>query len=484
MAYSISMSPRDLMLGTTDTGDDWDDARKSEIVARVVAGTLSIRHACDRYGLSPERVRDWVMVFRRSALQAFDDHLRETLVSQGLDADNLAAAAFTGTLDDMGISDLVQTMTMGRRDGVITVSHVGHQSRIWCSAGAIVDAESGKLRGEHAVYRILGLDQGRVVADFCSVRRSQPIQTSTLTLLIEGARRKDECALLKQRLGDDLYRIAPKATDDSAEFSSAEALVLRAFDVPRVIADVVAESELGDLETLRAISELVKEERLVPGGRASLASITPPARDSFLIQTSVLSVLPPASTRRVDRVLLSRRFRIGLAAALCGLGTAGGFLLPRLALPWIQQTSAPSPHAGHRLPTASSPLPVADELPTAPPGARDSGGIHPGEGLAPAAPIATEPVPSAAKTRIERPSDRGAPASLTSRAGDPPSRPRGTPAGPAFERPIARASESAQQRTPSMQPQPRGSAATNEQPDQPRMRIIDEEETPTMRILE
>jgi hypothetical protein len=467
------MSPREVMPGTTNTGDDWDDARKSELVARVVAGTLSIRHACDRYGLSPERIRDWVMVFRRSALQAFDDHLRETLVSQGLDADNLAVAAFNGTLDDIAISDLVQTMTMGRKDGVITVSHDGHQSRIWFAAGAILDAESGRLRGEAAVHRILAFEHGRVVADFRPVSRSRPIQTPTLALLLDGARRKDECALLKQRLGDSLYRIAPEAASGCA-LSTAGTAVLGAFAVPRGVADVVAESDLGDLETLRVISELVKDQCLLPGGRASLASISQPPRESFLIQASVLSVLPPPSAPRVDRAPLSGRLRIGLAAALCGLGVAGGFLLPRLSSPRRAEAPAPSLPSGDSRRVASSPQAVAEEPPTA---ASDSGEIRWDEALAPP-PLAAEAVTSLAKR------ERGGPASATSRAGTPPPPLRGSWARPPLEPATVRATESLHPTPQSIASPPPGSAAVTEQPALPRMRIIDEEETPTMRILE
>jgi hypothetical protein len=464
------MSPRDLMLGTANTGDDWDDARKSELVARLVAGTMSIRQACDRHGLLPERIRDWVMVFRRSALEAFDDHLRETLVSQGLDADNLAAVAFNGTLDDIAISDLLQTMTMGRRDGVITVSHDGQQSRIWFAAGAIVDAESGRLRGEQALYRIVALEHGRVVADFCPVRRSQAIQMPTMALLIDGARRKDECALLKQRLGDSLYRTAPQAAGANA-MSSAEAALLSVFAVPRTVADVVAESDLGDLETLRVISECVSDHRLLPCGRASLDSVAPAPRESFLIQASVLSVLPPPSATRVERAPLWGRFRVGLAAALCAIGIAGGFLLPRLASPWREGAAAPSPSADG-LPAASSPLAVADEQPAA---SSASEQLRRDGALAP--PLAAEravPSTSVANERPDHLRERGVSASATAHADHPSSRPRRPSAGPAPERASARADESA----------PPGSVAAIEQPDQPRMRMIDEAETPSIRILE
>jgi hypothetical protein len=465
------MSPRDLMLGTANTGDDWDDARKSELVARLVAGTMSIRQACDRHGLLPERIRDWVMVFRRSALQAFDDHLRETLVSQGLDADNLAAVAFNGTLDDIAISDLLQTMTMGRRDGVITVSHDGQQSRIWFAAGAIVDAESGRLRGEQALYRILALEHGRVVADFCPVRRSQAIQMPTMALLIDGARRKDECALLKQRLGDRLYRTAPQAAGANA-MSSAEAALLSVFAVPRTVADVVVESDLGDLETLRVISECVSDHRLLPCGRASLDSVAPAPRESFLIQASVLSVLPPPCATRVERAPLWGRFRVGLAAALCAIGIAGGFLLPRLASPWREEAAAPPPPSGDGLPAASSPLAVADEQPAA-----SSASGQPRRDGALAPPLAAERAVPSTSVANERPDDlreRGVSASATAHADNPSSRPRRSSAGPALERASARADESA----------PPGSVAAIEHPDQPRMRMIDEEETPSIRILE
>ena len=79
------------------------------------------------------------------------------------------------------------------------IVHAEQTSRIWCADGKIVDAESGCLTGELACHRIWGLDAGELRADFRPVRRARSIQSSTPGLMLEAARRKDECAMLRNQ---------------------------------------------------------------------------------------------------------------------------------------------------------------------------------------------------------------------------------------------------------------------------------------------
>jgi hypothetical protein len=229
-----------LMPGSIKTGGDSHDTLRSEIVARLLRGELGMHE--ERYGLTPDVIGDWVRDFRRSTLKAFDDHVRATLSRQGVDMPAFSATELTGTLNEVAVSDLIQTMDLSRRDCEISVTHAGVESRLWCSGGEVVAAESGKLSGEPALYRILALDEGQVVADFRPVRRDRTIWKPTPVLLLDGARRKDECHRLRCRLGSERYAPGASPTAIDATFTRAESELLRAFDGPRSVGDALAAS--------------------------------------------------------------------------------------------------------------------------------------------------------------------------------------------------------------------------------------------------
>jgi hypothetical protein len=272
------------------SGQDWDDARKSALFADIVSLKLSIEEAAALHGLRVDVIQEWLRLFRRSALLAFDERLKKTLINQGANADALTAAEFTGHIEDVSIADLVQTIEIAGKDAVITVAHEGSDSRIWCSAGAIIDAESGRLSGESAVYRILGFERGRMVADLRPEPRVRTIYAATHRLLIEAVRRKDEASRLEQKLGRArFYRLGERSTSARVHVSTDELAILRLFDGPRRIGEVVVQCQLGDLESLTALQRLVTDGYLVetdgaPASRRphreSSSLVDPPSEES------------------------------------------------------------------------------------------------------------------------------------------------------------------------------------------------------------
>jgi transposase-like protein len=224
-------------------GDGWDEARRSAIVSEIAAGQLSVEGACRRYGLGADEIQEWLREFRRSALLAFDQRLQQTLLRQGADPVALAPAEFTGTLQDLSVADLVQSLQISGKSGVIVVIHEGQESRIWCSQGTLVDADSGRLGGEAALYRILSLEQGRVRAELRAVARQRTIHASTPSLLLEAAYRKDKSARLWRKLGDSESPLEPSGSppndtrDSMSSFltSTGTRLSQRAAARPRLV---------------------------------------------------------------------------------------------------------------------------------------------------------------------------------------------------------------------------------------------------------
>jgi transposase-like protein len=314
----------------TNPQQEWDDARKSALVAQIVNAQLSIKDACERYGLNAAKVQEWLRLFRRSALLAFDEQLKQALINQGADADDLSAAEFTGTLDDISLCDLVQTIQMAGKDAVITITTEEGVSRIWCLRGAIIDAESGPLVAEAAVYRMLGFEHGRLVADLRSAPRVRSIHASTHGLLLEAARRKDESARLRRVLGDEqcIYRLGLRATAPRTCLTAQQLALLRLFDGERSLREVLAQSELGDLETLTTLQQLMDGEYLIQSGFAAIVS-RPPS-ESAGARNSVATMWPQVSTRRPEQATRSWLWGV-LAASLS---------VPVASWAWVQASGA------------------------------------------------------------------------------------------------------------------------------------------------
>jgi hypothetical protein len=237
--------------------DVWDEARQATLIAQILSGELSLEEALALHQLPAEVVRNWVPVYRHRTLQALDEKLQRVSLIESVNADWLGSAAYTGSLDDIPIPDLLQTCQMGGKDGVITITQGGERSSIWCERGAVVDAESGLLRGEAAVYRILNLDSGQVSADFRLEPRTRTVELPCHALLLEAARHKDECARLLERLDGlrSIFLPAPGAW--AADTTLTEREVLRLCDGQRGVSDVLAASEVSDLDTLSTLVSLV-----------------------------------------------------------------------------------------------------------------------------------------------------------------------------------------------------------------------------------
>ena len=149
----------------------WDEARRSELLNQIVVGKLSIPAACQRYALGEGTLVEWLRAFRRATVLAFDARLKQRLIAQGASASDFGGAEFTGTLSELSLGDLVQLIELAGKSARISVTHDGSESRLWCAAGAIIDAESGRLRGEAAVFRMLGLEHGQIFAELRASER-------------------------------------------------------------------------------------------------------------------------------------------------------------------------------------------------------------------------------------------------------------------------------------------------------------------------
>ncbi len=179
---------------------------------------------------------------------------------------------FAGRLSDMPVVDLIQTVEISRKSGLIGFTgEAGKQAAIYFRDGKVIDAEAGPLQAEDAVYRLLTWNDGDFEVVFRTVRRRDAIAMSSQALLMEGMRRLDEWGRLSEQLPSLDTRFEIDATELATrlgEIPDEHNAILRLFDARRSVMQVIDASDFGDLECLEVIAKLYFEGLLLELGLA------------------------------------------------------------------------------------------------------------------------------------------------------------------------------------------------------------------------
>ncbi|MEM7436827.1 MAG: DUF4388 domain-containing protein [Myxococcota bacterium] len=113
-----------------------------------------------------------------------------------------AKTRFSGSLAEMSVVDLLQTIDVSRKSGVLNLKRDdGDQGMISFDSGAVIHAAVEDLGGEDAVYRLLLWRDGSFDLEFRKVSLvERTVHRTTQALLMEGMRRLDEWSRLSELL--------------------------------------------------------------------------------------------------------------------------------------------------------------------------------------------------------------------------------------------------------------------------------------------
>lgn len=213
----------------------------------------------------------------------------------------------SGSLEDMGVVDLLQTFEVSRKSGVARINDGRREIRVYFRDGKVVDADLGRLRGEEAVYRALIWNTGTFEVEFCPVSREDIIPTTTQGLLMEGMRRVDEWGRLLEQLPplSTVFEIDHDALVERLnEIPDELNGILRLFDGKRTLLDVVDESPFEDLSTLSTVTKLFFEGLLVIG-RSAAEDGRAPAEDDVVPSVDQAELGRESRRPPEDEVILS-----------------------------------------------------------------------------------------------------------------------------------------------------------------------------------
>jgi CheY-like chemotaxis protein len=97
-----------------------------------------------------------------------------------------------GSLSQMNVIDLVQSLEMGRKSCALTLTKDHDKCELYFAEGQVVHAAYGSLTGNAAVFKVLRWDGGNFQINFEGKTTQQTTTLNTQGLLMEGLRMLDE----------------------------------------------------------------------------------------------------------------------------------------------------------------------------------------------------------------------------------------------------------------------------------------------------
>jgi hypothetical protein len=124
-----------------------------------------------------------------------------------------------GSLAQMNVIDLMQSLEMGRKSCQLSLSNAGDKCEVFFAEGQVKHATYGALVGDEAVFKVLRWTGGNFQLDFEGKTDKETTQLNTQGLLMEGLRLLDE----SQRDGGEAEAAAASSAATSSPQTSPPA---------------------------------------------------------------------------------------------------------------------------------------------------------------------------------------------------------------------------------------------------------------------
>ncbi len=164
-----------------------------------------------------------------------------------------------GGLGQLPLADLLQILSMNRRTGKLVLTHGQVRGEIHLTGGRPVDARTGSIEGEKALFRLIAWREGSFAFMPGPPHPSARIDRQMEDALLEGMRQSDERARLLSALPPlhQLLSVAPESTEP-VDPHPVTAEVLRVLAQPRRLSEILDFAGGPDLEVLAAVAALLQ----------------------------------------------------------------------------------------------------------------------------------------------------------------------------------------------------------------------------------
>ncbi len=167
-----------------------------------------------------------------------------------------SSKGFSGKLSDMNLVELLQTLEIGKKTGIIHLQHDNDDGMVFVRDGEAIDASVGNLNAEHALLRMFTWSDGAFRIEFENIEQTRTIKESTSALVRQGFIFRDRWDKVAQNLPPLQATVEATPKLGKVEYPKEERSLLNSINGRSRIIDVIKGCHLDDLKALQIISKL------------------------------------------------------------------------------------------------------------------------------------------------------------------------------------------------------------------------------------
>jgi CheY-like chemotaxis protein len=147
----------------------------------------------EKLGMQDQVVDDFVEkpFFLREATQRIK-RVIDKIALEKMAKNTASDGVLRGSLSQMNVIDLVQSLEMGRKSCALTLTNKDETCEVYFREGQVTHAQYGSLSGDQAVFKVLRWTEGNFQVNFEGKTNKQTTTLNTQGLLMEGLRLLDE----------------------------------------------------------------------------------------------------------------------------------------------------------------------------------------------------------------------------------------------------------------------------------------------------
>ena len=183
-----------------------------------------------------------------------------------------------GSLDELPLLDVLQLLTVAGRTGSFRISGPTSSGEIRLSRGEIVDATSGSLKGEPALFDLTLWRSGSFSFEPTESRvEGRTIHREATAVMTDAAHQLDVWARLEKTVPhtDGVPSFSDTVPNANVVLTPADWAVVRNIDGTRTVAEIAGIARKSLFETCNSLDGLIRAELVLPlagGGNAGECS--------------------------------------------------------------------------------------------------------------------------------------------------------------------------------------------------------------------